>query len=304
MSDIKWQGSECTLGIVKSEGEKKNLFYKCVYLPGVFCEMFRKTDVSVTYQQYLTNSSTKERDFIMTTSTAASNRKVVSTAIIAEKAAVCTCNARNNENAFSNIEVTGLELVGKSITNAEFLYSKITDSVFENCDISYGEFKFAELENVTFTNCKLERSYFNFAILNNVKFVNCILDGSEFNFASGKVVFENSSLPGAEFNSNTLDISMQHCSVTRCEFNGCSEFAIHAEDCNLSRSEMNDSKIKGSITGCVLTDAEFNGANGNELVITLSKMRGIETRGAVGIRDTAEEDDEDDLDEEFEDIFG
>ena len=50
----------------------------------------------------------------MTTSTAASNRKVVSTAIIAEKAAVCTCNARNNENAFSNIEVTGLELVGKA----------------------------------------------------------------------------------------------------------------------------------------------------------------------------------------------
>ena len=303
MSDTKWQGSECKLGIVKSEG-RKNLFSKRVYFPGVLCEIFRKTDVSVTYQQYQTNSSTKERDFIMTTSTAAFNRKAVSAATIIEKAAVCTCNARNNENAFSNIEVTGLELTGKNITNAEFLYSKITDSVFENCDISYGEFKFAEFENVSFVNCKLERSYFNFALLNNVRFVNCILDNSEFNFASGKAVFENSSLSGTEFNSNTLDITMQHCAVARAEFNGCSEFAIHAEDCNFSRTEMNDSKIKGSITGCVLTDAEFNGTNGNELVITLSKMRGIETRGAVGIRDTAEESDEDDLDEEFEDIFG
>ncbi len=67
---------------------------------------------------------------------------------------------------------------------------------------------------------------------------------------------------------------------------------------------MNDSKIRGTITGCVLTDAEFNGTNGNELVITLSKMRGIEVRGAVGICDSAEESDGDDLDEEFEDIFG
>ena len=236
--------------------------------------------------------------------TASNNRKVVSAGVIVEKAAACTCNARNNENAFTNIEVTGLELAGKNISNAEFLYSKITDSVFENCDISYGEFKFAVLENVTFTNCKLERSYFNFAFLNNVKFINCILDGSEFNFASGKATFENSSLNGAEFNSNTLDITMQHCSVERAEFNGCSEFAIHAEDCNFSRAEMNDSKIKGSITGCVLTDVAFNGTNGNELVITLSKMRGIEVRGAVGICDSAEESDGDDLDEEFEDIFG
>jgi uncharacterized protein YjbI with pentapeptide repeats len=266
--------------------------------------MFRKTDVSVTYQQYQQPINSLKRNFIMTTSCAASNRKAVSAATIVEKAAVCTCNARNNENAFSNIEVTGVELVGKSISNAEFLYSKVTDSVFENCDISYGEFKFAELKNVSFVNCKLERSYFNFSSLDNVKFVNCILDGSEFNFAGGKTVFENCSLNGAEFNSNMLDITMQHCSAARCEFNGCSEFAIHAEDCNLSRTEMNDSKIKGSITGCVLTDAEFNGTNGNELVITLSKMRGIETRGAVGIRDSAEESDDDDLDEDFEDIFG
>lgn len=232
------------------------------------------------------------------------NRKVVSAEFIAEKAAICTCNARNSECNFHNLEVTALTLNGKSITNAEFLYSKITDTVFENCDISYGEFKFAVLENVSFINCKLERSYFNFAVLNGVKFVNCILDGSEFNFASGSAVFENSSCNGAEFNSNTLDIAMQHCSAARCEFNGCSEFSITAEDCNFSRSEINDSVIKGSISKSVLTDAEFNGANGNALVITLSKMRGIETRGAVGIRDTAADSDDDDLDEEFDDIFG
>ncbi len=89
----------------------------------------------------------------MTASAAASNnRKVVSAGIIAERAVVCTCNARNDENVFSNIEVAGLELAGKSIANAEFHYSKVTDAVFENCDINYGEFKFAVLENVTFVN--------------------------------------------------------------------------------------------------------------------------------------------------------
>ena len=35
MSDIKWQGSECTLGIVKSEGEKK-IYFTNAYIYLVF----------------------------------------------------------------------------------------------------------------------------------------------------------------------------------------------------------------------------------------------------------------------------
>ena len=201
MSDMKWQGSARILGIVKSEEEKKIIFQTRIFY-GCFLRNFPENRCFSHLSTISTTHQPKEKDFIMTASaTASNNRKVVSAGIIAERAVVCTCNARNDENVFSNIEVAGLILAGKSIANAEFHYSKVTDAVFENCDINYGEFKFAVLENVTFVNCKLERSYFNFSSLDNVKFVNCLLDSSEFNFASGKVVFENCSL---KFGENDL----------------------------------------------------------------------------------------------------
>ena len=212
-------------------------------------------------------------------------------------------NNRQNDSDFRNIAAADAVIEGKNLRNAEFHFAAMTDVKFAYCDLSYAEFKFAELGNVTFENCKMDRCYFNYAKMHGVQFKNCVLDGSEYDFADGEAVFENCSMENSEFNMTSLKLTLTKCATARSEFNGCGELHITVDNSDFTRVEMNDSTVHGTMQNTVFCNGEFKGSNGTALSVTSSKVRDVDTDGSVGFSETADDEDDEDIDKMLDEVF-
>jgi uncharacterized protein YjbI with pentapeptide repeats len=130
-----------------------------------------------------------------------------------------------------DLEVNGCRLTGSSFAGAELVRARITDTVFERCDLAAAVFDHAVLTRVEFDNCRLSGADLSGSRLVDVGFRECRLTDASLRMAAGSrvrfedcdlgrldlyaaelpgVCFFGSDLTGAELSKATLTGARMH----------------------------------------------------------------------------------------------
>ena len=228
-------------------------------------------------------------------------RQVLDAESIKKKAEKCSNynDSRSDSRNFKCIEVSGVAFKGENLSGIEAHYSKWSDCFFEECTFTNGEFYFSVFENCTFKNCSVDRCNFSFAQFENASFANCNMESIDISFAHGDITCSTCMMSRCTAQNTALQMSITDCNAYYFEANSSRLNMVVAES-NMRRSEFNDAVIKGSITKSDLCNTEFNRADLTDFQITETAISNIETENALGIGESSDDFDDDDLDALFD----
>ncbi|MHB8246375.1 MAG: pentapeptide repeat-containing protein [Acidimicrobiales bacterium] len=132
------------------------------------------------------------------------------------------------------IALTECRVVGTALTGAHLDMARITDVVFEHCDLSGVSLLEASVQRVEFVGCRMLGVVASQAKLKDVRFLECRLDAAEFRLCTGdRVHFEDCTLRDADFYGMRLTGLLAYdCDLTGVE---------------LSRSELGGARLHGSV---------------------------------------------------------
>jgi fluoroquinolone resistance protein len=131
-----------------------------------------------------------------------------------------------------DLEVNGCLVTGSTFTGAELVRARVSDSVFERCDLSAAVLDHAALTRVEFDDCRLSGADLSAARLVDVVFRECRLVDISLRMASGhRVRFDHcdlggadlyaSQLPGARFfDSNLTGAELSQAKLTEARLHG------------------------------------------------------------------------------------
>jgi uncharacterized protein YjbI with pentapeptide repeats len=96
-------------------------------------------------------------------------------------------------------EVSGCRVTRSSFVNAEFVRARLSDTVFERCDLSAAALTRAVLTRVVFDDCRMSGTDFSGAKMSDVQFHECRLVDSSFRLSSAeRVRFERCDLTNVD----------------------------------------------------------------------------------------------------------
>jgi uncharacterized protein YjbI with pentapeptide repeats len=151
-----------------------------------------------------------------------------------------------NKLVLSRVSFKGVRLLNSSFRRAD-----VTDTVFDNCDLSNTRFEEGILHRVHFKDCKLLGLDLSQANLKNVTFENCILNISSFIDAKLKqVLFEKSTLQTANF----YDCHLEKATFDRCDLNDIDFTVTNLNGIDISSSFFERIRIEGeNLRGCIVS---------------------------------------------------
>jgi uncharacterized protein YjbI with pentapeptide repeats len=131
-----------------------------------------------------------------------------------------------------DLEVSGCLVTGSTFTRAELVRGRITDTVFERCDLSAAVLDHAVLTRVEFDDCRLSGADLSATRLVDVVFRECRLVDATLRMASGhRVYFEHCDLGGVDlyavqlpgacfFDSDLTGAELSQATLTQARLHG------------------------------------------------------------------------------------
>jgi uncharacterized protein YjbI with pentapeptide repeats len=133
-----------------------------------------------------------------------------------------------------DLEVSGCRVTGASFAGAEFVRARVSDTLFERCDLAAAVLDHAGLTRIVFDDCRLSGADLSGSRLVDVVFRECRLADASLRMTSGsRVRFEHcdlarldlyaAQLPGAcFFDSNLTDAELSQATLTDARLHGSS----------------------------------------------------------------------------------
>jgi hypothetical protein len=120
----------------------------------------------------------------------------------------------------ADLEIVGSRVMGAAFTGVELEHLRVTDTVFQGCDLSGASAVEAGLVRVEFVDCRMLAFDAAQASLRDVRFRECRLDEANFRMSVGEhVQFDRSMLRGADFYRARLPgLRLFDCDLTGVEF--------------------------------------------------------------------------------------
>jgi uncharacterized protein YjbI with pentapeptide repeats len=131
-----------------------------------------------------------------------------------------------------DLEMSGCRVTGSSFSGAELVRARVTDTVFERCDLAAAVLDHAVLTRVEFEDCRLSGADLSGSRLVDVGFRECRLADASLRMTSGsRVRFENcdlgrldlyaAQLPGAcFFDSDLTGAELSQAKLTGARLHG------------------------------------------------------------------------------------
>jgi uncharacterized protein YjbI with pentapeptide repeats len=140
---------------------------------------------------------------------------------------------------------------GVRLLNSSFRRADVTDTVFDNCDLSNTRFEEGIIHRVHFKDCKLLGLDLSQANLKNVTFENCILNISSFIDAKLKqVLFEKSTLHTANF----YDCRLEKATFDQCDLNDIDFTVTSLNGIDISTSFFERIRVEAeNLRGCIVS---------------------------------------------------
>lgn len=157
----------------------------------------------------------------------------------------CTFKAQNA----ANIDVSQVLFKNIIFNRIHWPFAKITDAIFEKCDLSNVDFSQCFMDRVRFNNCKLMGIDMTESCLKNTVFDDCNAAYSVLRYIDCKEVnFYNSSFAEADFYSSTLtDVSFAHCNIDKVQFSGTKLAGIDLSTCQFYQLGLTPDNLCGCI---------------------------------------------------------
>ncbi|WP_094602980.1 hypothetical protein SPSIL_040840 [Sporomusa silvacetica DSM 10669] len=157
----------------------------------------------------------------------------------------CTFEAQNA----TNIVVSQVLFKNVVFNYTHWPFAKITDTIFEKCDLSNVNFSQCFMDRVRLTNCKLVGIDMTEASLRNIVFEDCNAAYSVLRFTNCKKVnFHNSSFAEADLYSATLtDVNFAHCNLDKVQFSGTKLAGIDLSTCQFYQLGLTPDNLRGCI---------------------------------------------------------
>jgi len=133
-----------------------------------------------------------------------------------------------------DLDVSGCRVTGSSFAGAELVRARVSDTVFERCDLSAAVLDHAVLTRVEFDDCRLSGADLSGSRLVDVRFRECRLADASLRMTKGnRVRFERcdlgrldlyaAQLPGAcFFDSNLTGVELSQATLTEARLHGSS----------------------------------------------------------------------------------
>ncbi len=133
-----------------------------------------------------------------------------------------------------DLEVSGCRVTGSSLAGAELVRARVSDTVFERCDLAAAVFDHAVLTRVEFADCRLSGADLSGSRLVDVWFRECRQADPSMRMTSGaRVRFEHSDLSGLDlyaaklpgacfFDSNLTGAELSQATLTEARLHGSS----------------------------------------------------------------------------------
>jgi uncharacterized protein YjbI with pentapeptide repeats len=156
--------------------------------------------------------------------------------------------------AASDLDVVGCRLSGSTFIGAEIVRARVSDTVFEQCDLSATMLPEAVLTRVEFDDCRLSGADLSRARLHDVRFHECQLVDLNLRMASGdRVRFERCDLAGAD--------------LYAAELPGVCIFDSNLTAAELSKASLTGSRLHGSTVDTLKGAAALRGVTINSTQI-------------------------------------
>lgn len=167
----------------------------------------------------------------------------------------------------SGLDVHGCRFTGVRLVGADLARSRITDTVFERCDLSAASVVDSSLLRTAFVDCRLGGTVLSGASLTDVAFDDCQLAGLELRMAtSERLELSGCDLRGADFHASGLSGAR----LTGCDLSGADCSRAQWDGAWLHGSRLTDLRGAGSLAGVTI---------GSDQAVPL----GLLLLGAVGI---------------------
>lgn len=131
-----------------------------------------------------------------------------------------------------DLDVSGCRLVGASFLGSELVRARVSDTVFERCDLSAAGLAKSVLTRVAFVDCRLSGVDLSGAQLSDVSFSDCRVVEANLRMCTGKRVrFDHCDLSGAElqaarfadgcfFDSDLTGVDLSQASLDQARLHG------------------------------------------------------------------------------------
>ena len=130
-------------------------------------------------------------------------------------------------------DISGCRVTGSSFLNVELVRARMSDTLFERCDLSAAVLAKAALTRVEFDDCRLSGADFSGAKLSDVWFRECRLADASFRLSTGdRVRFEGCDLRNVDFYA--------------VQFPGACFFDSDLTGAELSQASLNQARLHGS----------------------------------------------------------
>ena len=152
--------------------------------------------------------------------------------------------------SFSREVVDGVDL---SFPGCRFREARLTDVLFENCDLSNVDLSGSVLFRVEFRACKLMGTNLSDGVLNNVLFRHC--NARYMNLSMGRlkqVLFAHGDMQGSALESCRLEaVAFDTCSLVEAEFSRTSLKGIDLTSSRLEGLRLGVGDLRGVIVSPV-----------------------------------------------------
>jgi uncharacterized protein YjbI with pentapeptide repeats len=157
----------------------------------------------------------------------------------------CTIEVQSAENLKIN------QVVFKNVVfkNVHWPGVKLTDTVFEQCDLSNIDFSQCNMDRVKLINCKLVGINMAESSLRNIVIDNCNATYAVLRYLKCKRgSFRNTSFVEADIYSATLtDLSFTCCNLDRVQFSGTNLAGIDLSTCQFYQLALTPDDLRGCI---------------------------------------------------------
>jgi uncharacterized protein YjbI with pentapeptide repeats len=154
----------------------------------------------------------------------------------------------------ADVEIAESRLAQALFTGSALDRIRLTDCLFEGCDLSGALIDEAVLTRVEFHECRMSGFVASRAKLRDVRFVACRLEEASFRMAAGeRIEFVGCDLRGSDF----YEARMADARFASCDLSGAELSKAELRGARLQGSKLDDIKGSRSLEGVVIDSSQI-----------------------------------------------
>lgn len=158
-------------------------------------------------------------------------------------------NCTIDEHEAMNIDISQVVFRNVIFNHSCWPFAKITDTIFEGCDLSNMNFNEGFMDRVQLKNCRVVGVNMTEAYLKRTSFTDCNAAYSILSHAKCKnITFQDTSFNKANFYSTTLDdVNFVNCNLDKVQFSKTKLWGIDLSSCEFDQLGINPEDLRGCI---------------------------------------------------------